>query len=63
MAVDERQYVWQPLMVIAPERIECHCGNKAIFVILRHRIIPGATVQPDYSFSAWCRDCWEKEQA
>lgn len=56
----EREYVWQPLMVIAPQRIECDCGAKAIFVVLdNHETREGAS---EYGYVAWCRECWQREQ-
>ena len=56
----ETAYVWQPVMLIVPERVECDCGAKAIFIVLDdHETNEGGN---EYGYVAWCRDCWEKEQ-
>lgn len=52
---DEPRYEWQPVMLITRERLECRCGQAAIFVTLDPQL--GGYQE----YGAWCRDCWERE--
>jgi hypothetical protein len=55
----ETAFVWQPVMLIAPTRVECDCGAKAIFVQLdNHETSDGLN---EYGYVAWCQDCWKRE--
>lgn len=58
--IESKSYVWQPLIVIMRERIECDCGTKAIFIELDHHETTDG--ENEYGYVAWCQDCWEREQ-
>jgi hypothetical protein len=65
--VDEQEIItevkWQAVMIIAPNRLECHeCGSLALFVLLEERekeTVPGIK---DYNHTCYCQDCFQKEQ-
>ena len=50
---------WQPVMLVINKRLECKCGNLAIFVV-------GKIVDDEYNsmdeVDVWCQDCWDKAQ-
>lgn len=48
---------WQPIMLIAEERLECECGALAIFLLFQRHVrdgIEGAMCEP------LCQPCFEK---
>ena len=49
--------IWQPVLVVTNKRLECACGAKAIFVMLDDQ----ADGSSDWSYDAFCQDCWERE--
>lgn len=57
--VEERRIRWQPVVVVLNGRLECQCGNLAIFVT-------GKIVQAKYNaleeVDCWCQSCFEKAQ-
>lgn len=56
-ARESERAVWQPLMLITPERLECTCGNKAIFLCV--------ALDADGDLcdgEAFCQSCFEKAQ-
>ena len=49
---------WQPVVLILDTRLECDCGQLAVFV-------SGMVAKEDdsawlYDASAYCQDCWKK---
>lgn len=59
------QYIAQPLMVMASQRIECNrCRARAVWLVLDaddwEAFHDGGT---QVEMSAWCHDCWQREQA
>jgi len=56
----EGQSKWQPVMLVMSKRLECQCGSLAIFVVLDGNEKRGDKEDMDYS--AWCQECWAKEQ-
>lgn len=49
---------WQPVMLVVRERVECDCGNAAVFILIDDE----AADPDDRDYSAWCQSCWEREQ-
>ena len=52
---------WQPLMVIAPHRLECKCGAIAIFAVLDSEI-PNEDEGPQFGMACWCQSCFKQAQ-
>ena len=53
---------WQPVMLVVNQRIECDCGSMAIFIVLDDMERDGEGKFTNWSYSAWCQSCWEREQ-
>ncbi len=52
---------WQSVMLILSKRLECECGNLALFVVLdgAEKTSDG---KEDMDYTSWCQDCFEKAQ-
>jgi len=49
--------VWQPLMLITPERLECRCGARAVFLL--------TAIDADGNICdgmAYCQPCFQRAQ-
>lgn len=56
--------IWQPVVLILPARLECGCGQRAIFVLLTppddgERAPQGGLL---HDYTAYCQDCWVRDQ-
>ncbi len=54
---------WQPVMVVADHRIECKCGNLAIFLSLEDDDTPSGSDDGHRDMKYWtsCQSCYEKQ--
>ena len=52
---------WQSVMLILSKRLECQCGNLALFVVLDNteKQVDG---KEDMDYTSWCQDCFEQAQ-
>ncbi len=55
--VEEKEMRWQPIMLLAPDRIECKCGALAIFVALELEEAPD-----HFIFQPYCQPCFKAAQ-
>ena len=53
---------WQPVILIVEKRLECVCGNLAIFVVIDNYEKREGEEKEDMDYTAWCQDCWEHAQ-
>lgn len=53
---------WQPVTLIVNNRLECECGAMAIFIVLDDMERDDTGKFTNWSYSAWCQSCWEREQ-
>jgi hypothetical protein len=58
--MNEDQLIWQPIVLIVEQRIECRCGVQALFILFDET--PGEDGKKDFNYTTWCRDCFRKDQ-
>lgn len=58
--MNDEHMIWQAVMLITKERIECACGARALFIILEDE--EGDPEKRDKAYSTWCQDCFEEAQ-